>query len=115
MSAYRLGCEVLCYQRPPIPRDQRYCVHCPPKPGPSGQAVRPVDDERHCLTACGIGKDNRPELYSRISSSNESFDSMCSEDKFKTLVCPTNPTNCKLVSIFLDKQFRDRDNINFGV
>ena len=111
VSARRLGCEVLRYQRPPIPRDQRHCVHCPPEPGPSGQAVWPVDDERHCLTACVIRKDDRPDLYSRLSSSNASFDSMCSEDKFKTLMCPTNPTHCKLVSRFLNKQFWDRDNI----
>ena len=115
VSAHRLGCELLRYQRPHVPRDQRYCVYCPPKPVPGGQSVRPVDDERHCLTECVIGQNDRSELYKCILTSNSSFIDMCSEDKFKTLVCPTTPTNCKLVSRFLEKQFRDRDNINCGV
>ena len=115
VSAHRLGCEVLRYQRPPIPRDQRYCVYCPPEARPGGQSVRPVDNEQHCLTECKIGQEDRPDLYACITSSNASFDSMCSEDKFKTLVCPTNSTNCKLVSRFLYKLFRDRDDINCGV
>ena len=114
VSAHRLGCEILRYQRPQIPRDQRYCVYCPPEPGPGGQSVKPVDDELHCLTACIIGQDDRPDLYKCITSSNASFIDMCSEDKFKTLVCPTNPTSCKLVSRFLDKQFREREKINCG-
>ena len=115
VSAHRLGCEILRYQRPPIPRDQRYCVYCPPESKPGGLSVRPVDNELHCLTECVIGQENRPDLYACITSSNASFNSMCSEDKFKVLVCPTNSTNCKLVSRFLDNQFRDRDNINCGV
>ena len=115
VSAHKLGCEIMRYQRPPIPRDQRYCVYCPPEPGPGGQLVRPVDNECHCLTACVIGQDDRPDLYLCMSSANNRFSNMCSIDKFKTLVCPTTPTNCKIVNRFLDKQFRDKEKIDYGV
>ena len=115
VSAHRLGCEILRYRRPPIPRDQRFCVYCPPEPRPGGQLLRPVDNELHCLTECVVGQDFRPALYSSIISTNISFSNLCKLDKFKTLVCPINATNCKLVSRFLDKQFHDREKIDLGV
>ena len=115
VSAHKLGCEVMRYQRPPIPRDLRFCVYCPPEHLAGGQLVRPVDNECHCLTACVVGKDDRQNLYLCIASTNNMFSDMCSNDKFKTLVCPTFPTNCKLVNRFLDKQFRDREKIDCDV
>ena len=106
VSAHRLGCEILRYRRPPVPRDQRYCSYCPPVPG-VGQlqaAVRPLDDECHCLTACVTGQ-GRAEMYNSIASRNSIFNSMCPVDQFKTLVCPTNSQDSKIVSRFLEKLF----------
>ena len=115
VSAHRLACETQRYSRPPVPRDQRYCKYCPPVPGPGGQAVRPVDDECHCLTSCIVGREYRPALYDNIASRNGKFTQLCFVDKFKTLVCPISPTDTKQVSRFLDRQFSDRNKIDLGV
>ena len=112
VSAHRLGVETQRYKRPPVPRSQRYCLYCPPVPVPGGPAVRPVDDECHCLTSCVVGQDYRPQLFQSIASSNSKFIDLSNADKFKYLVCPTNNTDCKLVSRFLQKQFSDRAKID---
>ena len=114
VSAHRLGCEILRYRQPPVPRSQRFCKYCPPVPGAGLQAaVRPVDDEVHCLTACVAGQ-GRAEMYNSISASNINFTNMCNINKFKTLVCSTTSYNCKIVSRFLKDQFRKRDEIDLG-
>ena len=114
ISAHRLGCELQRYKRPAVPRDKRYCKYCPPVPGPGGELVRPVDDECHCLTECIVGQSDRPNLYNSFSSRNSTFQNSCNVRKFKMLVCPSNPTDCKLVSRFLQKQFSDRDCLDIG-
>ena len=112
VSAHRLGVETQRYKRPPVPRTQRYCAYCPPVPVPGGLSIRPVDDECHCLTSCVVGQQERPQLFQSIASSNSKFIDLSNEDKFKYLVCPTNNTDCKLVSRFLQKQFSDRAKID---
>ena len=114
ISAHRLGCELQRYKRPAVPRDKRYCKYCPPVPGPGGELVRPGDDECHCLTECIVGQSERPNLYNSFSSRNSTFQNSCNVRKFKMLVCPSNPTDCKLVSRFLQKQFSDRDCLDIG-
>ena len=49
-----------------------------------------------------------------LSSRNSIFVNLTDNKKFKVLVCPTNPIDCKVVSRFLQKQFADRDNIDNG-
>ena len=112
VSAHRLGVETQRYKRPPVPRTQRYCAYCPPVPVPGGPAVRPVDDECHCLTTCVVGRQDRLQLFQSIASTNSKFTELCNVDKFKYLVCPTNNTDCKLVSRFLQKQFIERNKID---
>ena len=97
VSAHRLGCEVQRYKRPAVPRDQRFCAYCPPVQGPGGQPVRHVDDECHCLIECIVGKKERPNLLTSFSSRNSTFATSCNVGKFKMLVCPSNPTDAKLV------------------
>ena len=55
VSAHHLGVETQRYKRPPVPRTHRFCAYCPPVPVPGGPAVRPVDDECHCMPdyVCG--------------------------------------------------------------
>ena len=110
MSAHHLGCEVLRYRSPPVPREERYCAYCPA--GPDGQ--RPVDTEVHCLTECTVGAEGRQELYDSFGSNNSMFGSLCNEDKFKNLVCPYNPSDCKAVNRYLQLQFKLRDSIDTG-
>ena len=112
VSAHRLGVETQRYKRPPVPRTQRYCAYGPPVAVPGGLAARPVDDECHCLTSCVVGQTYRPQLFQSIASSNSIFIDLSIEDQFKYLVCPTNSTDCKLVSRFLQKQFTDRTKID---
>ena len=112
VSAHRLGVETLRYKRPPVPRTQRYCVYCPPVPVPGGLAVRPVDDECHCLTSCVVGREDRPQLFQSIASSNSKFTELSNVEKFKYLVCPINNQNAKLVSRFLQKQSIERNKID---
>ena len=114
LSAHRLECEIGRYKRPQVPRDQRFCRYCPPQPGPGGQTVRPVDTECHCLTECQVGQVERLDLYNDISSRNFRFSSLCNADKFKVLVCSTNPTDCKAVNRFLGKQCQMREKIDRG-
>ena len=95
-----------------MPRDQRYCVYCPQVPG---QGIRPLDTERHCLTECKVGQDDRTDLYESNASKNPLFMNLNKGDKFKLLVCPTNPSDCKAVSRFLEQQFEQRDKIDRGV
>ena len=114
VSAHRLECELGRYKRPQVPRDQRFCRYCPPQPGPGGQTVRPVDTECHCLTECQVGQVERLDLYNDISSRNCRFSSLCNADKFKVLVCSTNPTDCKAVNRFLGKQCQMREKIDRG-
>ena len=111
VSAHRLNCEVLRYRRPPVPREQRYCAYCPPGPGTGG---RPVDTECHCVTQCVVGQEDRVGVYESISSRNHTFVDLTDNEKFKVLVCPTNPTDCKIVNRFIQKQFADRDKIDIG-
>ena len=110
LSAHQLGCEVLRYRRPPVPREERYCAYCPAGPGGS----RAVDTEAHCLTRCVVGSEQREELFSSISSNISGFSGLSDNDKFLVLVCPSNPVNCKLVSRYLQLQFTLRDSIDTG-
>ena len=113
--AHRLGIEIQRYKRPPIPRDKRFCAYCPPVPGPTGQtAVRPVDDEIHCVTECIVGQVERLALYNSIGSRNSKFTNSSDVEKFKMFVCPTNHFETKLVSRFLQKQFSDREKLDRG-
>ena len=115
VSAHRLGIEVLRYKRPKVARDQRFCAYCPPVPGPAGQAaVRPVDDELHCMTECIVGRVERIALYNSIGSRNSKFTNSSNVEQFKMLVCPTNHYETKLVSRFLQKQFSDREKLDRG-
>ena len=114
VSAHRLECELGRYKRPLVPRDQRFCRYCPPQPGLDGLAVRPVDTECHCLTECQVGQDERVVLYRDISSRNSRFSSLCNADKFKVLVCSSNPTDCKAVNRFFDRQCQIRAKIDRG-
>ena len=72
----------------------------------------PVDDECHCLTSCVVGRVYPPQLFQSIASTNSKFTELSNDDKFKYLVCPTNNTDCKLVSRFLQKQFIERNKID---
>ena len=56
----------------------------------------------------------RPNLYNIFTSRNSTFQNSCNVEKFKMLVCPLNPTDCKLVIRFLQKQFSDRDSLDIG-
>ena len=111
VSAHRLSCEVLRYRRPPVPREQRYCAYCPPVPG---TGARPLDTESHCVTQCVVGQEDRVNLYESLSSRNSIFVNLTDNEKFKVLVCPVNPTDCKVLNRFLQKQFADRDKIDSG-
>ena len=95
-----------------MPRDQRYCAYCLQVPG---QGFRPVETELHCLTECKVGQDERAELYKCIASRNSCFMNLNRGDKFKLLVCPTNPSDCKAVRRFVDRQFKQRYIIDSGV
>ena len=64
LSAHQLGCEVLRYKRPPVPREERFCAYCPAAPDGS----RALDTEAHCLTECSVGADERLELFEAIGS-----------------------------------------------
>ena len=110
LSAHHLGCEILRYKRPPVPRDQRFCAYCPA--GPDGH--RPLDTETHCLTECTVGAEERQELYNTVASSYSEFSSLSNDDKFKVLVCPSNPVACKAVSRYLQMQFSKRESIDAG-
>lgn len=114
VSAHRLGCERLRYSRPPVPRDQRFCDYCPPKPGPGGQLVRPIDDEVHCVTSCIVGREARAVMYTAVNSTNNNFVNLCKVDQFKTLVCPTSAKNCTSINVFLGKHFTERQHIDMG-
>ena len=88
-----------------MPRDQRFCAYCPA--GPDGH--RPLDTEAHCLTECTVGAEARVGLYNSISSD---LVGKCFVDQLKMLVCPTNPTDSKLVSRYLQHIFTTRDKID---
>ena len=105
LSAHRLGCEIMRYRRPPVPRHLRYCEYCPA----DGQGPRPLDDECHALTQCSVGKEARVGLYNSLS---RDLVDQCFVDQFKMLVCPTNPTDSKLVSRYLQHIFTTRDKID---
>ena len=104
--------DVSVPQAIPLPRDQRYCKYCRPVPGPGGQPVRPVDDEWRCLTSCIVGSEYRPALFVEIARRNCKFTQLFFFYKLETLVCPISPTDTKQVIRFLEKQFRDRDQID---
>ena len=108
VSAHRLGVEVLRYRRPAVPRHLRYCEYCPV----DSTAPRPLDDECHALTQCSIGAEARVGLYASMAENNNEFLNLSNTDQFKLLVCPTNPTNAKLVSRYLQLIFNTRDNID---
>ena len=114
ISAHRLGCELQRYCRPQIPRDQRYCKYCPSTINPSGQVLRPVDSECHCLTGCVVALADRSALFDDISGRNSSFNVLCNDDKFKSLVCPISATDCKQFNRYLDMHFKERDRIDLG-
>ena len=117
LSAHRLGVETQRYQRPPVPRSQRYCAYCPPVPGPQpgvSPEARPLDDECHCLTQCVVGQEQRTDMFNNVGSRNVRFLGLSDKDKFKSLVCPSNATDCKVVSRYLQRQFDKRDKIDHG-
>ena len=54
----------------------------------------------------------RVGLYCSMTESNCEFPSLSKIDQFKLLVCPTNPTDAKLVSRYLQLIFNTRDSID---
>ena len=111
LSAHQLGCETLRYKRPPVPREERYCAYCPA----ASDGSRAVDTEVHCLTECTLGTNLRQELYDSVGSSHNVFYTLSNNDKFKILVCPSNPVDCKAVNRYLQSQFNLRGSIDAGV
>ena len=49
-----------------------------------------------------------------MSNNNKCFSSMSNVEKFKTLVCPTNSSDSKLVSRYLQTHFDARNKIYVG-
>ena len=54
-------------------------------------------------------------LFDDISSRNSKFEGLCTVDKFKTLVCPISAIDCKQVNRYLDKHFKERERIDYGL
>ena len=59
-----------------------------------------------------VGAEARVGLFARFSEGCDEFANLSSLYQFKTLVCPTNPRDAKLVSRYLQTIFDTRDKID---
>ena len=74
------------YNRPIIPRNERFCPHCPLE----------VEDEEHFMTHC-VAYD-RFSLFSRVADSSPQFDQLNGHDKFIYLMSQEDTETTKFLA-----------------
>ena len=72
VSAHNLAIERGRYTRPPTPRDERKCPHCPDD----------IQDEKHFLLSCTRYDHDRQTLFNSVITHSPAFASLSLNDKF---------------------------------
>jgi hypothetical protein len=89
-----------------IPVSDRCCTSCQ-----SGE----VGDEFHFAMKCSVFNVKRACYIGKMSSILPGFNTLSSNDQFKTMLCPTSAAACKVTNQFLRIMFLARDKLSEGV
>ena len=95
VSAHSLATELGRRTRPITPYHRRICTNCQTNTSNTGGSI---DTELHFLIFCDRFESTRNCLFNRIELIHPGFSQLSNENKFLTLMCPTNPQFTKLVS-----------------
>ena len=110
ISAHNLATEIGRRARPVTPFNQRFCAYCKT----DQVSNKSIDTEQHFLLFCDRFENTRKCFFAKISNMNPLFTNLNPEQKFLTLLCPTNPRQTKVVNRFIKFMFEKRALIDGG-
>ena len=109
ISAHHLATEKLRYCQPPIPAELRVCKYCC---GESLNSPKSQDNEKHFLMECKIFEVKRACFLKRLECFVPNIFNLSTDDKIKTMLCPTSSQSAKLINKFIGIMFNARDTID---
>ena len=122
VSSHTLAVERGRWTKPVTPIHERFCDYCsssvpePVNPTPSSASQPPpdrqVDTELHFLIQCPKFKAERNIVFSEMSKFVRSFDQFSDQEKFVTMLCPTEAQSAKLINRFIKTMFDARSKID---
>ena len=123
IGAHTLAIEIGRRNRPITPVNERVCSFCqadqncdmPNQTSYSSRSDGAIDDEMHFLISCPRFKNTRQVFYSAYAASFSDFDKLKDDDKFTTLMCPTNPQAVKIANRYIKFMFDQRAKITSGI
>ncbi len=77
ISAHRLAIELVRYNKPPLPPEERICTACPNKP---------IEDEQHFILECHKYDTDRKRLVEEVKKRCSNFRYLDKQDKFVYLM-----------------------------
>ena len=98
ISSSRLAVEVMRYQRPYVPADQRHCNYCRPLDDNHRDLEGHMDDEYHFVASCGTFTFKRNCFLARYENVHPGIKEMCTESMVHTVLCPTSTLKAKLIN-----------------
>ena len=113
-SSSRLAIEVMRYQRPPVPANQRYCRYCRPLGDDETMMAGHVDDEQHFLINCRTFTFKRNCFLARFAIFKPEIHSMTPQNKTMVILCPTSTITAKLANKFIQLMFESRKQLDEG-
>ena len=119
ISAHSLATETGRRARPKIPYNQRFCTFCHTEnftlPNQTCTPdIRLVDSEAHFLIVCARFINTRSHFFNKLEQLIPGFKLMDENQKFLTILCPTNAQRSKLVNRYIKFMFEKRDKIEGG-
>ena len=119
-GSHHLNIEMGRWTRPVTPIEERTCQYCIPassascSPG-SGQSPSTsacIDNEHHFLMSCSRFSGVRKSAFEEISFISPHFLTLSENEKFCTLLCPTEPKIAKITNRLIKQMFNGREKIN---
>ena len=114
ISSSHLGVEVMRYQRPYVPPDERYCKYCRPMEDDLGDLVGHKDDEYHFLANCGTFTLKRNCFLARYETIHTGIKELSNQNMVYTILCPTSILKAKLINKFIKIMFETRKQLDDG-
>ena len=114
ISSSHLAVEVMRYQRPYVPADERHCKYCRPMEDNLGDLVGHKDDEYHFVANCGTFTLKRNCLLGRYETIHPGIKELPIQSMVHTVLCPTSILKTKLINKFIKIMFETRKHLDDG-
>ena len=119
-GSHHLNIEKGRWTRPVTPIEERTCQYCTPASsascspgsGPSPSTSACIDTEQHFLMFCSRFSSVRKSAFKEINLIFPQFLTLSANEKFLTLLCPTEPKIAKITNRLIKQMFNGRDKID---